>query len=342
MPHRARTVPAPCAVPSRRAARRTGRRLAVPGARLRAGTIPSRALLARGVVARTVLAGAELVRPELLGSRRTGPLLAGAGPARCRRPLRRSRASPLLVWPSPLSSGVSRSWRLRARAVHGLAGGLRAVRGRSLTLLPLALLLGSLWTGPLLLAGTVARTRTVLTARSVLPTRAVLGARTVVGARCLRASGLRTRTVLAVRSLRTRSLRTRSVSARCLRARRARSPRSRLLRANSERTAAELRSRGRVGSITRRASVPPRPARRGARAVDAGRRVVGELPGTAHRILGCLPRGTRRHGPVWTGPIRAEWNVRGARFSAEPRVAGIDRVCLRLQIGPLRLWISAG
>jgi hypothetical protein len=335
--HRARIVPAPCAVPPQRAARRTGLRLAIPGARLRAGTIPSRALLARGVVAPTVLAGTELVRPELLRS-----LLAGAELARSRRSLRRSRPSPLLVWSPPLSSRVLRSWRLRARAVHGLAGGLRAVRDSSLALLPLALLLRSLRTGPLLLAGTVARTRTVLAARSVLPTRAVLGVRPVVGARCLRASGLRTRTVLAVRSLRTRSLRTRSVPARCLRARRARSPRSRLLRANSERTAAELRSRGRVGSITRRASAPPWPARRGARAADAGRRVVGELPGTAHRVLGCLPRGTRRHGPVWTGPRRAEWNVRGARFSAEPRVTGIDWVCLRLQIGPLRLWISVG
>ena len=164
MSHRARTVPDPCAVPPRRATRRTGRRLAVPSARLRAGSIPCRALLARTVLARTVVARTMLAGVEPLRSLRTGPLLAGAELARSRRPLLRHRSSPLLVWPARLSSRMLGSWRLRARAVHGLAGGLRAVRGRSLALLPRCLLLRSLWTRPLLLAGTVARTRTVLAA----------------------------------------------------------------------------------------------------------------------------------------------------------------------------------
>lgn len=167
-----------------------------------------------------------------------------------------------------------------------------------------------------------------------------MGARTIVGGRWLRTRGLRTRTVLTVRSLRTRT-----VPARFVRARRAVpawSPRPRLLRGLSERTAAELRSRGRVGSVTRRTSAPPWPARRGARAADAGRCVVGELPGTAHRVLGRLPRGARRYGPVRASPRRTEWSVRGARFSAEPLVVGIDRICLRFQVGTLRLRISAG
>jgi hypothetical protein len=205
MPRWARTGPVSRAVPARRSARRTGRRLAIPGARLRAWTI----LLARAIGARTVLAGTELFRAKLLRAG-AGSLLAGAELTRSRRPLLRHRSSPLLVWAPPLSSWVLRSGRLRARAIPGLAGGRRAVRGRSLALLP-----RSLRTGPLLLAGTVRRTRTVL------PSRAVLAARTGVGARCLRARGLRSRTVLAVRSLRTRT-----VSGRRLRARRARSPRS--------------------------------------------------------------------------------------------------------------------
>lgn len=327
MLRRARTGPVSRAVPSRRTARRTGRRLAIPGARLRAWTI----LLARAIGGRTVLAGTELFRAKLLRAG-AGSLLAGAELTRSRRPLLRHWSSPLLVWAPPLSSWVLCSGRLRARAVPGLADGRHAVRGRSPVLL-----IRSLRTGPLLLAGTVRWTRTVLPSRAVRAARTVLATRTVVGARCLRARGLRGRTVLAVRSLRTRT-----VSGRRLRARRIRSPRSWCLRAMSERAAAELRSRRPVGSIIRRASAPPWPARRGARAADAGRRLVGELPGAAHRIVGCLPRGMRRYGPIRAGPHRVGRNVRGAWFPAVPRVAGIDRVCLRVQVGPLRLRIPAG
>jgi hypothetical protein len=217
MPRRAWAGPVSRAVPSRRTARRTGRRLTIPGARLRAWTI----LLARAIGARTVLAGTELFRAKLLRAG-AGSLLAGAELTRSRRPLLRHRSSPLLVWAPPLSSWVLRSGRLRARAIPGLADGRRPIRGRSLALLP-----WSLRTGPLLLAGTVRWTRTVLPSRAVRAARTVLATRTVVGARCLRARGLRTRTV----------------SGRRLRARRTRSPRSWFLRAMSERAAAELRSR---------------------------------------------------------------------------------------------------
>jgi hypothetical protein len=219
MPRRARTGPVSRAVPSRRTARRTGRRLAIPGARLRAWTI----LLARAIGAQTVLAGTELFRAKLLRTG-AGSLLAGAELTRSRRPLLRHRSSPLLVWAPPLSSWVLCSGRLRARAVPGLADGRRPVRGGALALLP-----WSLRTGPLLLAGTMLRTRTVLPSRAVRAARTVLATRTVVGTRCLRARGLRTRTVLTVRSLRSRT-----VSGRRLRARRTRSPRSWFLRAMSE------------------------------------------------------------------------------------------------------------